>query len=100
MARGRRARRKLALEQERTLYVQEQTLLSKERTVLSFMQTGLAFIGAGVVVSSVLSQLEFKVLGWILILIGFAEVVESWRRLRKYQGRMRRVRKELGEEYV
>src|SRR3989338_2104235 len=99
MARQRRHlahRKALSLEEERTLYVQEQTLLSKERTVLSFMQTGLAFIGAGVVVSSVLSQLEFKVLGWILILIGFAEVVESWRRLRKYQGRMRRVRKELG----
>ncbi len=98
-ARGAKAQQVL-IEKERTLFVQEQTLLSKERTVLSFMQTGLAFIGAGVVVSSVLSALEFRVLGWVLILVGFAEVVESWRRLRRYQGKMRRVRSALGDEYV
>lgn len=88
------------LEEERTLFLQEQTLLSKERTVLSFMQTGLAFIGVGTIISNVLAELPYKVLGITLVAIGLLEVFESWRRLRRYKQKLLGVKRKLGVEYV
>ena len=60
---------------------EERTILSKERTILAFMRTGLAFIGVGLVVMSVIKELMFQLTGAVLVIIGFAEVFESVRRL-------------------
>ena len=82
-------------EEQRTLLAEEQTLLAKERTILSFMQTGLAFIGAGIVVANVIQDIYFKGLGWILIIIGFLELFESYRRLHLYQKKMDSLKQSL-----
>jgi len=64
---------------------EERTLLSKERTILSFMQTGLTSIGLGIVLSYYLKGTFLIHVGYILILTGFIEVLESMRRLRRKQ---------------
>jgi len=61
---------------------EERTLLSKERTILSFMQTGLTSIGLGIVLAYYLKGTFLIYVGYILILTGFIEVLESMRRLR------------------
>jgi uncharacterized membrane protein YidH (DUF202 family) len=87
--------------ENRTYLAMEQTVLSKERTILSFMQTGLAFIGVGVVLINVFALSSWSVLvGSVLIIIGFIEVLESNRRLMRYQAQMRDVRKQLGKYAV
>jgi len=88
--------RKKDLREEMIYLSKEQTILSKERTILSFMQTGLAFIGAGIVIANFFGSLyQFEIIGWTLILIGFVEVLESYRRLIIYRKKMGRVKKEL-----
>ena len=65
------------------------------------MQTGLAFIGVGIVVINVFSGSAWSVvLGSILVLIGFIEVLESYRRLLHYRKRMREIRRTLGKYAV
>ena len=100
---------KLSLEEERTLFVKEQTLLSKERTILSFMRTGLGFITAGFAIIAATAILEtvFKinpltsfVIGWGIVIVGFIEIIESFRRLRVYREKMREITEELGDESV
>ena len=71
-------------------FEQQQIILSKERTILSFMRTGLAFIGIGIIVINFLSSQATQVIGWALVLIGFVEIIESYKRLRKYQRKMDR----------
>ncbi|MBM3303640.1 MAG: DUF202 domain-containing protein [Candidatus Aenigmarchaeota archaeon] len=94
-------KRRLSQTENRTFLAMEQTLLSKERTILSFIQTGLAFIGVGIVVINVFSGSPLSVLvGSVLMLIGFVEIVESYRRMRHYQKRMREIRKTLGKYAV
>ena len=89
------------LEEEVVNLSKERTVLSKERTILSFMQTGLAFIGVGIVIINIFNNSHpTAVIGWLLILIGFAEVVESLRRLLRYKVRMERIRKSLGRDVV
>lgn len=84
--------------ENRTFLAMEQTLLSKERTILSFMQTGLAFIGVGIVIINIFATSGWSVLvGSILIVIGFLEIVESYRRLLRYQKKMREIRQTLGK---
>ena len=79
----------------------ERTLLSKERTILSFMQTGLAFIGVGIVIINVFgTNQSSEIVGWLLIIIGFAEVLESMRRLLKYKKKMSIMRRVLGQNGV
>jgi len=60
----------------------EEVLLAKERTILSFMQIGLTFIGLGVIVINVFDTAQYQMIGNLLIIIGFIEVLESFRRLR------------------
>ncbi len=96
---------KKKISQEQIIYLsKEQVLLSKERTILSFMQTGLGFIGVGILVVNVFgANYQSFVIGWALILIGFVEVLESWRRLRiqrKKMGRIKTELKKLGVEDV
>ena len=94
-------KRKLSQTENRTFLAMEQTLLSKERTILSFIQTGLAFIGVGIVVINVFSGNQLSVfVGSVLILIGFVEILESYRRMRRYQKRMWEIRKTLGRYAV
>ena len=72
---------------------EEQTILSKERTILSFMRTGLAFITLGLVIVNLFKNMESEIIGWILVIIGFAEVIESLRRIWKYKQLMERIKK-------
>ena len=94
-----RKRRKVSYERERTILAEEQTILSKERTILSFMRTGITFIVLGIAVVTFSITLfevfgntalfNMQLVGWILVIIGFAEIFESYRRLRKYQKKMK-----------
>ena len=90
------------LEEEIVNLSKERTILSKERTILSFMQTGLAFIGIGIVIINIFgaSSHPSELIGWLLIIIGFAEVLESLRRLLKYKRKMNFVRRAMGQEGV
>jgi len=101
MPKRRWEKRRLSQTENRTFLAMEQTLLSKERTILSFIQTGLAFIGVGIVVINVFSGSPLSVfVGSVLMLIGFVEIVESYRRMRHYQQRMREIRRTLGKYAV
>ena len=100
---------KMSLEEERTLFVKEQTVLAKERTILSFMRTGLGFITAGFAIIAATAILEtmFKinpltsfVIGWGIVIVGFIEIIESFRRLRVYRQKMQEITEELGDESV
>jgi uncharacterized membrane protein HdeD (DUF308 family) len=89
-------RKKMNYKQEKLLLMREQTILSKERTVLSFMRTGLASIGAGIVIINIFSADPSSfIIGWAFILTGIIEIVESYRRLRRYQKRMCSINKQL-----
>ncbi len=94
-------KKRASQQEEQTFLSMERTILSKERTILAFMQTGLAFIGVGIVIINVFSASYGSVLiGSVLLLIGFVEVIESYRRLMHYQKRMREVRRMLGKYAV
>ena len=61
---------------------EEELLLSKERTVLSFMRTGLGFVTAGAAIFGFFQSLLLaRIIGYVLLVIGFVEVFESLRRL-------------------
>jgi len=99
----------MTLEEERTLFVKEQTVLAKERTILSFMRTGLGFITAGfaIIAATAILEVFFKmspmtsfVIGWGIVIVGFIEIIESFRRLRVYREKMREITEELGDESV
>ena len=100
---------KMSMEEERTLFMKEQTILAKERTILSFMRTGLGFITAGfAMVAGVAILDEFFninpmtsiVIGSGLVVVGFLEIIESFRRLTLYRKKMKEISKELGDECV
>ena len=101
LSRGRdiiRRRKKLNYRKEKLLLMREQTILAKERTVLSFMRTGLASIGAGIVIINIFSSDPTSlVIGWVFILTGSVEIIESYRRLRVYKNKMSRINVQLGE---
>jgi uncharacterized membrane protein YidH (DUF202 family) len=83
----------LLLSQSREILAEEQTVLSRERTIQAFMQTGIAFIGVGLVVINVFKESSgFVVLGGILVLIGLAEILEAFRKLRVQKRIMKRVK--------
>jgi uncharacterized membrane protein YidH (DUF202 family) len=90
------------LEEEVVNLSKERTILSKERTILSFMQTGLAFIGVGIVVINIFGATSHpsELVGWVLVVIGFAEVLESLRRLAKYRRKMSLLKRALGHDGV
>ncbi len=73
-------------------YQEEQVLLSKERTIMSFMQVGLAFVTAGLVIAGFFKETSIMFAGYVLVLIGFTEVIESIRRLLSKQKEMERLR--------
>lgn len=73
------------LEEKEVVLSEERTILSKERTILSFMQTGLTSIGLGIVLTYYLKETLLTYVGYILILTGFVEVLESTKRLRTKQ---------------
>jgi len=77
------------------IFQEQQVLLSKERTILSFMQTGLAFIGVGLIISNIFRSSISEFVGYILLLIGFLEVLESVRRLRRKQMEMDELKNRL-----
>lgn len=77
------------------ILAEEQLVLAKERTILTFMQTGLAFVGIGVVLVSVFKEFTAQIAGYALIVIGFGEVFESFRRLRKKQKEMEMLKRKL-----
>lgn len=82
------------IEEKELVLSEERTILSKERTILSFMQTGLAFIGIGIIVANYFKETIVHVIGYILIVIGFIEVLESIRRLRKKQKEIESLKKQ------
>ncbi len=88
---------RLTEEEKRMMLLEEQTLLSKERTVLSFMRTGLALLGAGVVLVSIFpGDPLIVVTGWVFVIGGIAEIIESSRRLRRVQDEVEKINKKLG----
>jgi len=100
---------KLNPEEERTLFLKEQTILAKERTILSFMRTGLGFITAGFAIVAATAILEnfFSIhpmvsfiIGWGIVIVGFLEIIESFRRLRRYKEKMKKITVELGDEDI
>ncbi len=109
---GKSRRELLRLERERTALTEEQvwlseerTILSKERTILAFLQTGLAFIAVGLTVvnlaaAHLLQDPYTPWVGWALIAIGFVEILDSVRRLRRYKKKMERVKIKLGKEEI
>ncbi len=54
------------------------------------MQTGLGFIGAGIIIAKLT---EFFVIGWVLIAVGFFEIVLSAHRLYLEQRFMDRLKR-------
>jgi uncharacterized membrane protein YidH (DUF202 family) len=99
----------LKLEEERTLFLKEQTVLAKERTILSFMRTGLGFITAGFAIIAAAGILETFmkihpampfVIGTALVIVGFLEIIESFRRLRIYRRKMKQITGRLGDDNV
>ena len=80
---------------KQAILLEEQVILAKERTILSFKRTGLTFIGAGIVVISVFKEFSFQAIGYIIILIGFLEVFESFRRLRIKEKEMDKLKKKI-----
>ena len=81
------------LQEKEVILSEERTLLSKERTILSFMQTGLTSIGLGIVLTYYLRETLLTYLGYVLILTGFLEVLESIRRLRTKQKEVERLKR-------
>ena len=81
---------------KKLLIAEEEVLLSKERTILSFMRTALAFIGVGIIVVNFFKDTTFQLIGYLLIMVGFVEMGESARRLRKKQRLMNRLEKRTG----
>jgi uncharacterized membrane protein YidH (DUF202 family) len=81
------------LQEKEVILSEERTLLSKERTILSFMQTGLASIGLGMVLTYYFKETLLTYIGYILILTGFVEVLESIRRLRGKQKEVEKLKK-------
>lgn len=102
----------MKLEKERTKLTEEQlwlseerTVLSKERTILAFLQTGLAFIAVGIAVINLaaahfLQDPYTPWIGWVLVAIGFIEILDSVRRLRRYKKTMNKIKAKLGREGV
>ena len=80
------------------LFNEEQTLLAKQRTSLSFTRTGLAFVGAGVAIVTLVSLFYLRILGGILILIGFHQIYEGHLHNQKYEDRLENL-KELIHQY-
>ena len=95
-----RKKRPVSFEKERTVLAEEQTILSKERTILSYMRTGLTFVVAGIAVNNFFPNIATQIVGWILIFIGFFEIIESYRRLAKYKKKMEKVKRALGNRAV
>jgi uncharacterized membrane protein YidH (DUF202 family) len=94
----RRRKKQPDYKQEKILLLREQTILAKERTVLSFIRTGLASIGAGIVIINIFSSDPSSfVVGWAFVMTGIVEIVESYRRLRRYQKKMGKISRVLGE---
>ena len=72
---------------------QEELLLSKERTVLSFMRTGLGFVTAGAAIFGFFQNIVLaRMIGYILVGVGFVEVFESMRRLVSKQRELEKMR--------
>lgn len=89
-------RRKVKREEEEVLLSEERTILSKERTILSFMSTALAFIGVGIVIIKLFENSSFQLVGYLIIAVGFVEIGESLRRLKRKQKQMGKLEKETG----
>lgn len=81
------------LEEKEVVLSEERTILSKERTILSFMQTGLTSIGLGIVLTYYLKETLLTYVGYILILTGFVEVLESIRKLKTKQKEVESLKK-------
>ncbi len=79
------------------ILTEQQVVLSKERTILSFMQTGLAFIGVGLVVVNVFRNTFSELIGYLLMIVGFVEALESIRRLRSKQKEMDELKRSLSK---
>lgn len=98
-------RERTALAEEQVWLSEERTILSKERTILAFLQTGLAFIAVGLAVVN-LAAAKFLQdpytpwVGWLLVAIGFVEILDSIRRLRRYKKMMEGVKARLRKEKV
>lgn len=77
------------------IYQEEQVILSEERTMLSLMRTGLAFIGVGIIIVSIWKEPLQQAISYILIIIGFLSILESYRRLRRKQKEISKLEKKL-----
>lgn len=71
---------------------EERTVLSKQRTALAFVQTGIAMVGLGLVVVKFWMEYSFRMVGTILIGLGFYEIARSYHKLAEYNKRLDRVK--------
>lgn len=71
---------------------EERTVLSKQRTALAFVQTGLAAVGLGLIVVKFWLEYPFRMVGTILIGLGFYEIARSYQKLAEYNKRLDRVK--------
>ena len=83
-------------EDKEMLLSEERTLLSKERTILSFMSTALAFIGIGIIIIKLFENSSLQIIGFLIVAVGFVEIGESLRRLKRKQKLMGKLEKETG----
>ncbi len=78
-----------------TLLLEEQTYLAQERTMLSIIRTGLAFIGVGLVVINCWRDWYAKIIGVVLVVLGFYEVFRGYVGLAEYKRKIRKLEKRL-----
>lgn len=71
---------------------EERTVLSKQRTALAFVQTGLAAVGLGLVVVKFWQDIPSRMVGTVLIGLGFYEIARSYQKLAEYNKRLDRVK--------
>ncbi len=79
---------------------EEQTILSRERTMLSHIRTGLAFIGAGLIVVKFFSQVYYQGVGILLMIIGFFEVISSYKKLYDYNKKIKCLKKYVKKNII
>ena len=72
----------------------EKMLLNKKHSIYSFMKAGLAMLVIGLLLITILrGNIIFEIIGWIIIVVGFLEILESYHRMDRWKKEMARLRR-------
>ena len=64
----------------------EKMLLKKKHSLSSFMLAGIVLVALGLVLIMFFTDnVLYELLGWAAIIIGFAEILESWHRMERWK---------------